>query len=260
MAKKKKPTSGAAAEVINMPASDIKAFRNDARRFLDKDRVDALFAAEKTHAPDGYKGKKSRFWLEDKETGAKFTCKLRSVKCCGKSLKGTPCRRNVAKGLFLCFQHTTALLGLRVDQSKLNSQMQGLFVCSNNHGANEIVFRKGDEICPYFGEIINKKTLSDRYPGDTTAPYALQISKNRFIDSACLQSIGAKANTASSGFRNNARFSISHKLPYARIVATGNIRNGDEVLVSYGSQYKINGPTKSGIRPKRGVTKKKRSC
>jgi hypothetical protein len=260
MPRRKSDKGGPAADVIRMPASDIKAYRNDARRFLDKDRVKALFEAEKTHAEGGYRGKKARFWVKDKETGANFTCKLRSLKCCGKSAKGTPCRRNVAKGLFLCYQHTRSLLGLRVDQSKLNPRMQGLFVCSNNHGADDIVFRRGDEICPYFGEIINKKTLSERYPGDTTAPYALQISANKFIDSACLQSIGAKANTASSGFRNNARFSSHHNLPYARIVATGNIRNGDEILVSYGPKYRLDGPTKSGVRPKAKIAKKKKNC
>lgn len=259
--KRKGVSGGPAAEVINLTVTDILKYQNDAKKFLDKDRIQNLVSATKTKSDNQqYNGKKTKFWIKDKATGTNFSCRMRSMPCCAKSNKGNPCRRKVVKGLFLCFQHTTSLLGLRVDQSKINPSMQGLFICSNNHDQGEIVFRKNDEICPYFGEIISKKTLDQRYHGKTTAPYALQITANKFIDSACLQSIGAKANTGRGTFKNNAKFRVQHSRPFARIVATKNIKNGEEVFVSYGGAYKLDGTQKSGVKPKQKVIKKKKKC
>lgn len=243
-------------------SSDIFKFKGAAAETLSKERVDALFAAVNHVSANVAGAKKPRrgatFWVDEK--GANFRCALRSLKCCAKSKRsGSACRRNVVQGLFLCYQHTQSLLGLRIDRSGVifgGKYMNGLFACDASVERGEVVFRRGAEVCPYYGEILNKTQLSERYH-DVTAPYALQVGRNKFIDSACFQSIGSKSNKPQTGGYPNARFVVSPSLPYARIVATKPIRNGDEVFVGYGASYKF---THSGVTPKPHATKKKQHC
>jgi hypothetical protein len=44
--------------------------------------------------------------------------------------------------------------------------------------AGTVVFRAGEQIIHYYGEIIDKRTLNERY-GRYTAPYAVELTKNR---------------------------------------------------------------------------------
>ena len=245
-----------------MKSSNLFSYKGDkVISNVDKSRIKKLLKKLKRVSP--YKKtsqvtKGTRFWTKDKDSN--FSCKLRRLKCCAKSKSGGACKRTVVNGLLFCFQHTRSLLHLRIDVSGIvvnNNRMHGLFACDPSKGRNDIVFRKNEEICPYFGEILTKNELNKRYPGDTTAPYALKMSSNRYLDSACFQSIGAKANKAPKGKRNNARFSGSINKPYARLVATTNIRNGQEIFASYGQSYRF---TNSGIKPKPKVKKKKSQC
>jgi len=102
-----------------------------------------------------------------------------------------------------------------------------------NSNSNEIIFRKGDKIVKYMGEIINLDELIDRY-GNKTGPYAIMISKNRYEDGGC----GSLANTLSG--HNNATLSISKG--FACLKCVKNIHNGNEIYLSYGKSYKFNEP------------------
>ena len=228
---------------------------------LDKRRLVGFLKRIKRVSRNQPNAKGTRFWI--KEGNTDFTCKLRRAKCCALKKNGTPCSRRVVQGIFVCFQHVTKIFRIRIDQSGIvfnNKRMQGLFACDPTRSKNSILFRKGDEICPYFGEILTKTQLDNRYPGDVTAPYALRINNNKFIDSACFMSIGAKGNkppTGRSAMANASLLEVTGNTDIGRIVAKKNIRNGSEIFLSYGRTYKF---SNSGIKPSQRIVKKKRSC
>ena len=56
------------------------------------------------------------------------------------------------------------------------------------------MFRKGDTIIDYVGEIINEATVVARYGEDYTATYTIQVGKDAFIDCACKRGVGSTAN------------------------------------------------------------------
>jgi SET domain-containing protein len=111
---------------------------------------------------------------------------------------------------------------------------------SKNSGENDIVFRNGDVIIEYGGEVVSDDTLDDRY-GDYTAPYALKQGSH-IEDGACKRGVGSLANHASQS-RANARFSFSRSTNKFRLVATKNIRNNKEIFCFYGRDYRFNEPT-----------------
>jgi SET domain-containing protein len=114
-----------------------------------------------------------------------------------------------------------------VKQSSIPNAGQGLFALKE--------FKKGAFLADYTGEVLTKNQLDQRY-GPTEqdlAPYGFQVSKNKFIDSACERGITAYAN--SSPGHNNAAFSVSHGR--VRLKATENINVGSEVFVDYGDDY-----------------------
>lgn len=245
-----------------MKASDLFGYKTQfIRDHIIKSRVEKLLKKTKDVSPyrkSNEVNKRNRFWIKDKSSD--FSCPLRSLKCCAKTSRGTPCKRNVVHGILFCFQHTRSLLNIRIDASGIitsGGRIHGLFACDSTKSPNAIVFKKGQEICPYFGEILNKNQIKQRYIDGITAPYGLQVSNDKYIDSACFQSIGAKANKAPTGVRNNAKFVTAYTKPYARVVAQNNIRNGKEIFVSYGQSYRF---TNSGTKPNTKVKAKKQSC
>jgi SET domain-containing protein len=117
----------------------------------------------------------------------------------------------------------------------------GLFVFDTSQWPNEIVFRSGNRICPYFGEIINKAELDQRY-GDHTAPYGIELSADRFQDRAAQRGIGTLINHTTRA-ASNCRFTNNRQ--FITITATKPIRNDQELLISYGNDYLFNEP---GVR------------
>ena len=88
--------------------------------------------------------------------------------------------------------HTVSILGLTIKPSPIPDAGLGLFAVKD--------FPRGSHLTPYLGEILSKSQLDDRYGDDNfTAPYAVSISSNVFIDSACHRCIGAYANGSTEG-------------------------------------------------------------
>lgn len=112
-----------------------------------------------------------------------------------------------------------------------------MFAMLPNDNSNDIVFRKGDTIIDYVGEILNVDAVNARYGEDNTAPYTIQVGKDAFIDCACKRGVGSTTNCNKG--HHNATFSTNQRNQTAKLVATKNIRNGDEVFVSYGSDYRF---------------------
>ena len=101
---------------------------------------------------------------------------------------------------------------------------------------NAIVFKVGSKIIEYDGELVDSETLQERY-GDETAPYGIHINRDRFEDGALHRGVGTLVNQSPRAAMTNARFGVSRN----RIVlfATKNIRNGQEIYVRYGNEYRF---------------------
>ena len=163
-----------------------------------------------------------------------FDCKLASNQCTAQTKAGKQCTRITRKQIPYCYQHTRSLLGVEIKKSTISNAGLGVFT-TKPFAANEI-------ITPYVGETVTKAQKEEQY-GDNVAPYTLQLSENKFIDSACKRGTGSFVNTNPG--HNNARLIYHHS--YATVRATRPIPAGKEIFVTYGPQYK------SLIRPKPGV-------
>jgi len=90
-------------------------------------------------------------------------------------------------------------------------------------------------VVPYKGEVITKAQMDERYSGGL-APFALQINKNTYIDSACQRGTASFINTNPK--HNNARFSVysgrADHPPAASVRAIKKIPVNAEIFVGYG--------------------------
>ena len=115
----------------------------------------------------------------------------------------------------------------------------GLFASdpSRRRGVS-IVFRKSQEIIPYLGaQTMNTELLYKLY-GPHTAPYAYRDNThNIYTDGACVRGAAAMINQGASPEKNNAVFRDGKYFPL--IVATRDIRNGEEIFVEYGRAYQM---------------------
>jgi hypothetical protein len=126
-----------------------------------------------------------------------------------------------------------SLLGLDIRPSQIEGAGLGLF------GIGDM--KKGHSVVDYVGDVLTEAELISRY-GDATAPYALRVSGDHFIDGALRRGIGAYIN-ASRQKDNvktrpaNVRFVVHMGHKTARFVTTRRIRAGQEILVAYGGVY-----------------------
>jgi uncharacterized protein len=103
-------------------------------------------------------------------------------------------------------------------------------------------FKRGDVIVSYDGERITIKECEKRNTAlEGGGSYYLFISKTKCIDAQhTLSAKGRYANDAKGltridGLRNNARYEAIKGQAF--IIASRNIRSGEEILVSYGRSY-----------------------
>jgi len=159
------------------------------------------------------------------------------------SAKCQRCSRNTIIGIGLCWQHTVKEKKLRIRKSTIGD-FDGLFAQTTIRTPAEIgdiVFRKDDNIIEYAGQHIDQEERDKRY-GNKTAPYAIEVRDDEYIDAALYRSTAALANTArGSGKRNNARLVtyVRNGLAHAALKATRHIRDGEEILCAYGAAYRF---------------------
>ena len=173
----------------------------------------------------------------------KFESFLESKQCTGICKNGNQCRKIVVLGLPYCYVHLLSQKHLRIKKSTIEGAGNGLFSMDTKKGENDIIFKKDEIIGAYTGEILNRDQLDERYGEDNTAPYALQISNNKYVDASiqrCFMSICNHGNNTKA----NARFvnSVSRggiTPNYLIIRATKPIRNNCEILINYGKEYKF---------------------
>ena len=164
---------------------------------------------------------------------------LSTFRCSGYNKNGTRCKRNVIIGLPYCFQHTASIYNLKVKQSTIPNAGLGLFALDKTKNDNDIVFKNNEIICPYHGEVINKDELIKRY-NVYTAPYGIQVKNNMYEDGALQRGIGSLINHKTR-IQSNCKFTGNYR--DIKIKAIKNIRNGQELFVSYGNEYRFNDET-----------------
>ena len=159
---------------------------------------------------------------------------------CTHSLNNQRCKNRVCIGLSMCWIHSRNFLHIKVQQSTIPNAGVGLFAFDATKPVNEIVFKRGDKICDYNGEIIDETEKNRRY-GNKTGVYILQINnQGRYEDGATQRGIGTLLNSPSGSNRqDNCRFSIGRDKK-AHIVALRNIRNNNELFINYGRLYRFN--------------------
>lgn len=184
-----------------------------------------------------------------RSTERNWDAPLKTEQCSFLKADGRRCKRKVTMGIPLCFQHRLKKK-VRVQTSRIPDSGLGLFAHENN-GQN-IVFHRNDKIVPYSGELVGNETILARY-GSKTAPYGLKLSRLNNLDGATRRGLGTLANHQQTR-KSNARFSVARNQEEAFLVATKNIRDGDEINVNYGSSYRIHEP---GVRYSTNFAKNK---
>jgi len=111
---------------------------------------------------------------------------------------------------------------------------------------NEYLRDNRNQAIIYDGDVVTNKELVRRYGDDRiTAPYVfrrLRVEKGmpkiyQYVDAACKRGVLSFMNTAGPEEENNMEFG-----PEGYAAATREIMPGEELLVSYGSAYKLEGP------------------
>lgn len=148
---------------------------------------------------------------------------------------------------------------LSTRKSNIPNAGQGLFADDPAAGANSVIFKKGDWLCPYVGELISQATLDQRYGKgtQTEAPYAAKVEGNNlYVDAARVRGWGAFANNPIKRNKPNAEFYVreEHNQGYTLwLAAAVDIKNGKEILLDYNM-----GPFTSthSTKPSSGVRRK----
>ena len=174
-------------------------------------------------------GYKFYFYISD---NLFFEADVQCMQCKGKSKNGNQCKRRVCIGTPFCWQHLASEKKLKIKTSNIRDAGKGIFGWDPKN-MNKVLFKKGQKIIEYAGELINLQELNRRY-SDQTAPYGIEINENRFEDASIIRGIGALANHSR---RNNAEFDVSRN----RIIlkAVKKIKHDQEILVNYGNEYRF---------------------
>jgi SET domain-containing protein len=146
------------------------------------------------------------------------------------------CTTTLNVGAPYCAAHLQRVWGLRIDTSAIADAGLGVFACTRESD-DAVVIPEGAVVCTYVGEVITLRELDKRY-GDTTAPYALDVGMGMAIDAACHRGVGSMINHSSE--RPNTEFVVDVGDRAVDVVATRDIRNGEEILVNYGADYCFN--------------------
>ena len=165
-----------------------------------------------------------------------FSCAVSSERCDGENKNGSHCSRKCVIGTPYCWTHLLSKYELRILPSTIPNAGKGLFVLNKKEPVGAVVIRNGETVCPYGGELINKDTLEERY-GEKTAPYTVEMSRDRYRDAGCARGVGSLINHSNQ--RANVAFSIDQRAKTVSIKAKRNLKNGEELFVSYGRTYRM---------------------
>lgn len=174
------------------------------------------------------------FRAETASTKPSFQCQLESQQCEAETKAGRRCKNKTVIGIPYCWIHLKWQKHLEIKPSTIANAGKGLFSTQ--------AIPKNKRIIGYEGEILTKQQLEKRY-GKKTAPYALQVNNNRYIDGACVRSVGSMINHQPSR-KSNARFG-NPRYGKVSVIAKKPIAAHSEIVVSYGPRYRFTEGTSS---------------
>jgi hypothetical protein len=181
-----------------------------------------------------FSSKTFKYFIDDK---IQFSCRLKSIKCEAKNTNGHQCKKQSVIGTPLCWIHLLHQKHLRIKPSRYG---QGLFASDPKKGENAVVFRRGQTIIEYGGDVIDETELIRRYDG-FTAPYGVGIGSrngdNIYKDGACNRGIGGLANHRSASQRPNAHFGFTRNNVLV-LIADEPIKNNREIFINYNKGHK----------------------
>jgi hypothetical protein len=140
--------------------------------------------------------------------------------------------RTCTTGKF-CWIHLQKILKLRVKTSTIPNAGKGLFA-STGKNTNGVVFKKNQIIAPYTGREYTKADFETQFPGDQLKPYALLVGRNKYVDAFSTQSSVARYANDCKGSRKRCNAKLTEA---GNLKAKFNIKEGQEILASYGSDY-----------------------
>lgn len=199
-----------------------------------------------------------------------WTCPITCEQCTFIKQNGQPCRNRVCHGSPWCWVHNRHAYGVKARVSTIAAAGKGLFATR--------AFEQDDWICPMICEHITLACLNDRYPGDTTGPYAETDVNNHIVDCACQRGIGSQANAKfrQDGLvqhvsRHNAITDFRHELGVQPVgiwlKARRAIPEGSEIFLWYGENQSANAyrlqhnhSTKRVTTPAHGIHPDTRPC
>jgi hypothetical protein len=125
---------------------------------------------------------------------------------------------------------------------------------------NEMAMAEG-VLCEYVGDVLTADEIDARYITENeknrtdSANYAFQVSRDRYIDPIYSnQGPGRYANDCrKSKYACNAKFSLNSRTKRVFIKAVKQIKQGDEILISYGAGYWARAKGNSGLKKHRDV-------
>ena len=164
-----------------------------------------------------------------------FSCTLHGERCAATTRTGLPCKRRTVIGLGLCWGHLLSEKKLRIRESGIPGGGKGLFAQDRALPPGAVVFKRGEVLTVYGGELVHHAETTRRYGADN-APYAVESTRGRREDAACRRGVGAMANTRRGGGRNNARLSRRNDGTHT-LKASRSIRNNEEILLAYGPRF-----------------------
>lgn len=139
----------------------------------------------------------------------------------------------------MCWQHLMKAKGLRLKASGIPGAGKGLFAMDDGLPSGTLMFKKGQMVVEYDGQVIDQKELVQRY-GDFTAPYGIQATAVLYEDGACRRGVGTMVNHSK---RANVKFyrGAQNRI---KLRAMKHIYNGQELLVNYGREYNFVEPVR----------------
>jgi SET domain len=128
----------------------------------------------------------------------------------------------------LCPAHLAHIFGVGVRVSSIPNAGFGLFALRD--------IRKKDLITPPYTGVVHTADSINALYKNGSAPYALGINSDMFVDAACQRSWAAFINHTGMT-KSNAKFAIWAAQQTANIRATKDIKAGSEILLHYGKNY-----------------------
>lgn len=163
---------------------------------------------------------------------------------CGALKNGTRCNKYTTRIHPHCFECTINKYKVAIGSSSQGEGAGlGLFAYDRYKGAGEIVFREGDFIAPYAGEVISDEDSEERYTGASKidgdlvcCPYSIENFKGETVDASLIRGPGAFCNDSLEK-DYNAELAEDEDEEFIFIHALKDIKQHEEILVSYGDDY-----------------------